>query len=197
MNEIINKCLVLNTDYSPLKIISWKQAIIIDFRNKNNKLKSLEILEYHNQTINGVNKKYNIPSIIKINKYMNLNKRIVGFSRKNLFIRDKNTCQYCGVVFINSYLTYDHIIPKSRFKPNTKQSTNWKNIVTSCRGCNAKKGNKTPSEAGMTLLSEPYVPRYDIKYLSLLTELDTINSKAEYQSWKPFIKNYYEKQCLF
>lgn len=192
MSEIKNKCLVLNADYTPLKIISWKQALIIEFRHKNNKLSSIEIIEYHEQTINGVNKAHHIPSIIRISKYMNLNKRIVGFSRKNLFIRDKNTCQYCGTIFINSQLTYDHIIPKSRFKPNTKHSTNWQNIVTSCRSCNAKKGNKTPKEAGMNLLCEPYIPRYDMKYLSLASELITIQNKPEYQTWKPFIKNHHE-----
>lgn len=189
MSETKNKCLVLNADYSPLKIINWRQALIIDFRNKNKLLSSIEIIDYHNNTINGTNDRlYKIPSIIRITKYMNIHRRNVIFSRKNLFIRDENTCQYCGIIFSSGQLTYDHIVPKCRFKPDAKKSTNWQNIVTSCRKCNAKKGNKTPKEAGMSLLRSPYAPKYDLKYLSFGVELHTIYNKPEYSSWKPFVE---------
>jgi len=32
------------------------------------------------------------------------------------------------------------------------------NVVTACRACNQRKGNRTPEEAHMHLLYAPYVP---------------------------------------
>jgi hypothetical protein len=34
----------------------------------------------------------------------------------------------------------------------------WENIVTSCVGCNRRKGGRTPAEAGMRLLRAPRRP---------------------------------------
>jgi 5-methylcytosine-specific restriction endonuclease McrA len=187
-----NKCLLLNSDYSPIRILSWKQAIIIDFKHKNNINSPIEIIAYHeNGVVHGTDQKiFFIPSVVRIKKYFNIYSRKINFSRKNLFIRDNFSCQYCGKDFPNSQLTYDHVIPKSRYKPNLQSSTNWTNIVTSCRYCNAKKGNKTPQEAGMNLLKKPYAPNYDNKYLSWHTDLHTIYlDDPSYEPWKPFIKN--------
>ncbi len=186
-----NKCLLLNSDYSPIRILSWKQAIIIDFKYKENNNSPIEILAYHeNNFIHGVGQKvFFIPSIIRIKRYFNLYNKKINFSRKNLFIRDNFSCQYCGKGFPNNQLTYDHVVPKSRYKPDLKDSTNWTNIVTSCRHCNARKGDKTPQEAGMRLLTKPYIPNYENKYLSWHTELHTIYmDDPSYEVWKPFIK---------
>lgn len=190
-----NKCLLLNSDYTPIRILSWKQAMVIDFRHRYNPNTPIDIIDYHpDNFVQGANnKKYPIPSIIRIKKFFNLYQKSINFSRKNLFIRDDYSCQYCGRNFPNNQLTYDHVIPKSRYKPNVKKSTNWTNIVTSCRACNAKKGNKTPQEAGMVLKNSPYIPKYDIKYLSWGTELSTISVDDPcYALWKPYInlKNY-------
>ena len=54
-------------------------------------------------------------------------------------------------------LTIDHVIPRSRGGKN-----DWLNLVTACKKCNQKKGNKTPEEAGMPLLKKPIVPKSDI-----------------------------------
>lgn len=191
-----NKCLLLNSDYSPLKILTWKQAVIIDFKNKDRHNSPVEVISYHeNDRVIGTNDKvFLVPSIIRIKKYFNIYKKRINFSRKNLFIRDNFLCQYCGKTFPNNQLTYDHVVPKSRYKPDYKFSTNWNNIVTSCRICNTKKGNKTPQEAGMKLITSPYAPMYDAKYLSWHTELLNIEmSDPCYESWKPFITKKYEQ----
>ena len=185
-----SKCLLLNSDYTPIRILSWKQAMIIDFRNRDKKNPPVEIIGYHsNCTVRGTNGQlFPIPSVIRINRYFNLYKKTMNFSRKNLFIRDNFLCQYCGKNFPNNQLTYDHVVPKSRYKPNYKLSTNWTNIVTSCRSCNARKGNKTPNEAVMNLIKNPYAPKYDVKYLSWYLELHTIHSDDPcYESWKPYL----------
>jgi len=31
----------------------------------------------------------------------------------------------------------------------------WENLVAACRDCNARKGDRTPAEAGMKLLRQP------------------------------------------
>lgn len=192
-----NKCLLLNSDYTPIRILSWKQAMIIDFRHKYNPNTPIDVIDYHpSNVVHGTNnKQYPIPSIIRIKKFFNLYQKSINFSRKNLFIRDNYSCQYCGRSLPNNQLTYDHVVPKSRYKPDCKKSTNWTNIVTSCRSCNAKKSNKTPQEAGMALLNSPYIPKYDTKYLSWGAELSTISIDDPcYILWKPYINlKYYER----
>ncbi len=79
----------------------------------------------------------------------------VKYSRRNIFNRDSNTCQYCGVQFSRSELTVDHVVPKSRGGRNS-----FTNIVAACIPCNSKKANKTPEEAGMQLLKSPFTPKW-------------------------------------
>jgi len=70
-----------------------------------------------------------------------------------LFARDRNLCAYCGDHFPEEHLTREHIVPVSKGGPDT-----WMNVVTACRACNHRKGNRTPERAGMPLLYAPYVP---------------------------------------
>jgi 5-methylcytosine-specific restriction endonuclease McrA len=150
----------------------------------------IEILNYYkDKYIHGSNnKRFPVPAVAKTIKYFNLYNRRINFSRHNLFIRDKFTCQYCGQKYSNTQLTYDHIIPKSRYPDNRKLSTNWHNIVTACRSCNNKKGNKTPKEAGMTLLQSPSEPKYSIEYLPWYKELFSIYKMPVLSEWAPFIQ---------
>jgi 5-methylcytosine-specific restriction endonuclease McrA len=66
--------------------------------------------------------------------------------------RDGSTCRYCGTDVDWSDRrgakggTYDHVVPVSR-----GGSTAYSNLVVSCRGCNSKKCDMTPEEAGMEL----------------------------------------------
>ena len=61
----------------------------------------------------------------------------VKFSRSNVLLRDMYTCQYCSEIFDKKDLTLDHVIPKSKKGPS-----NWENVVTACKSCNLKKGDK-------------------------------------------------------
>jgi 5-methylcytosine-specific restriction endonuclease McrA len=109
------------------------------------------------------------PSIIAIRGHgFNPQKHAkVGISNRTLFGRDRNICAYCGGHFVNfRELSRDHIIPRSRGGPNT-----WMNIVTSCRKCNAKKGDRLLKEVGMELLYVPYEPNH---YESLILQNRTI-----------------------
>ncbi|HEX6473935.1 MAG TPA: HNH endonuclease, partial [Candidatus Limnocylindria bacterium] len=82
----------------------------------------------------------------------------VKLSRREVFARDRHTCQYCGAV--SRDLTIDHVVPKHRGGRHE-----WENLVAACRTCNHRKGSKTLSEVHMHLLREPRAPRADVRYL--------------------------------
>jgi hypothetical protein len=74
-----------------------------------------------------------------------------------LFARDRHVCAYCGDQFRDRELSRDHVVPVYRGGKNR-----WMNVVTACRGCNIRKGGRTPESAHMPLLYAPYVPnRYE------------------------------------
>jgi 5-methylcytosine-specific restriction endonuclease McrA len=82
--------------------------------------------------------------------------KTVALSNRTLFGRDRYVCAYCGIHFPNFHdLSKDHIVPKSKGGENS-----WMNVVTSCKDCNSKKGNKSLKEAKMELLYLPYVPNH-------------------------------------
>lgn len=76
-----------------------------------------------------------------------------AFTRFNLFLRDRFSCQYCGERFPTRDLTFDHVIPKS-----AGGKTSWTNIVAACGKCNRRKANKLPKQCGMHPLHPPKAP---------------------------------------
>jgi 5-methylcytosine-specific restriction endonuclease McrA len=76
-----------------------------------------------------------------------------ALSNPKLFARDRWICAYCGDHFHEQDLTREHIQPSSRGGRD-----HWMNCITACRGCNHRKGNRTPEEAHMHPLYLPYVP---------------------------------------
>lgn len=79
-----------------------------------------------------------------------------ALTNPQLFARDRRLCAYCANVFTAKQLTRDHVLPRSKNGPDV-----WENVVTSCRPCNQKKDDKTPTQAGMELGYVPYVPSYN------------------------------------
>lgn len=189
MKKHHNKCLLLNVDYSLITVISWKRAIIWHFKYQNNKNYGIDIIDFYKKDyILGVNnQKFPIPSVAKTNRYFRMNNDKVVFSRKNIFIRDNYTCQYCNRKFDYKDLTYDHVVPKSAW-PFSTTSTCWTNIVTACVACNNKKGNRTPKEANMPLIKTPRKPEKRLRYLPIYEYLSTINEIPE--GWKVYLPEY-------
>ena len=97
------------------------------------------------------------PSVIVLKNYIQKRRVSMSPTRKNIYWRDKYTCQYCSGEFKYKQLSLDHVMPKSR-----GGERGWMNLVTCCLKCNQKKGNKTPSEASMRLIREPYIPNVNI-----------------------------------
>ena len=73
-------------------------------------------------------------------------------SRREVFYRDRYTCQYCGQP--SRHLTLDHIVPRHRGGGHM-----WENVVSACIPCNHRKAGRSPKEAGLRLLKEPRAPR--------------------------------------
>jgi len=139
--------LLLNSTFEPLRVVSWKKAVIMVM------LKKVEVLEEYERIIRGVSFALRLPAVIRLNHFIKRRAPIVKFSRQNLYVRDKGKCQYCGTPFEPRELTYDHVIPRSK-----GGQTEWTNVVTCCMACNLKKGGRTPEEAGMSLIRRPKVP---------------------------------------
>src|SRR3954447_11591480 len=94
--------------------------------------------------------KIRIPRVIVLMLFDRMPRKEVKFTRHNIFERDKNTCQYCGLLFDKRDLNLDHVIPRDR-----GGATTWENIVCSCIQCNTRKANHTPNEAGLHLIRKP------------------------------------------
>jgi 5-methylcytosine-specific restriction endonuclease McrA len=94
-----------------------------------------------------------IPRVIQLVHYDRLPRREVRFTRRNIFFRDRSRCQFCGGSFPQRELNLDHVVPLSRGGAST-----WENVVCACVACNSRKGNRTPIEAGMTLIRVPKRP---------------------------------------
>jgi 5-methylcytosine-specific restriction endonuclease McrA len=187
-----SRCLVLNADYIPLAIISWKRAIVWSIKYNQNYKYGIQIVDfYKNDYILASNyKKIPIPAVARMSNYKKISNFNVTFSRKNLFIRDNHTCQYCGDMKEIGELTYDHVIPKSQWDYTKGTPTSWTNVVTACIRCNWKKGNNTPSQAYMPLLSIPIKPHKSPKYLPLVSYLSKIREDIP-PEWSMYLPQAY------
>jgi hypothetical protein len=103
----------------------------------------------------GVMSTLELPPIIAVKGAVHASRsfRPLACERDRLFKRDRNLCAYCGIVYRDSELEAEHVIPESRGGP-----WSWTNLVSACRGCNARKDCRTPEEAKMPLLYVPYTP---------------------------------------
>jgi 5-methylcytosine-specific restriction endonuclease McrA len=144
-----SRVLVLNQDFSPLMVCSVERAFILVY------LKKSELIRPANgHKLHSVTQTYPMPSVIRLNRYVNAPYKGVNLTRQNIFKRDNNECQYCGT---RKDLTIDHVTPRARGGVDT-----WTNLVTACKKCNAKKGDYSPEEANMPLRRKPYKPSYSI-----------------------------------
>lgn len=139
---------MLNLDGQPLSIVNIKRAIVLDMNNSNT-----TVLRYYDRTISSVNGKIKIPAVMIYSKYIKINRRKTP-SKRAIRVRDKNKCLYCGIDLHSEIFTIDHVVPVSRFKQKSSANT-WENQVSCCRKCNYKKGNRTPEEANMKMISKP------------------------------------------
>lgn len=96
-----------------------------------------------------------IPQVIKLISYNRFPPLRVKFSRRNIYLRDRNQCQYCGARPPREEMTIDHVVPRSR-----GGKTVWGNVVLACSVCNARKGNQSPRECGISVIRKPRKPHW-------------------------------------
>ena len=129
--------------------------------------------------INTVQFRVRVPEVIILRVFNGFVRQEIRFSRRNIFERDKNTCQYCGRKMSKTELTLDHVIPRSRGGIDS-----WDNLVLACMHCNVKKGSRTPEEAQMPLIQKPIKPTW-------LPQLGTRLPTSQLISWQRFVDTAY------
>ena len=140
--------LVLNADfrplsYYPLSLWSWQDAIKAVF------LERVNIVAQYDRAVHSPSLEMKLPSVVSLKNYVRP-ALYPAFTRFNVFLRDRFTCQYCGD---DQDLTFDHLVPRSR-----GGMTRWDNVTTACAPCNLLKGGKLPHEAKMYPALKPYRP---------------------------------------
>ncbi len=143
-----SRVLVLNQTYEPINVCNARRAIRMMLTGK------ADTVEIDGLMVRSEKVEFRLPAVIRLRNYVYVPRRSqIPFSKKNVMRRDENTCQYCGVK--GGYLTVDHVQPRSRGGRSV-----WENVVCCCRRCNAKKGDRTPEEAGLRLRTQPRKPQW-------------------------------------
>jgi 5-methylcytosine-specific restriction endonuclease McrA len=140
--------LVLNADYRPLSyyplsLWAWQDAIKAIF------LERVNVLSEYERFVRSPTFEMKLPSVVCLKTYVKPS-RNPAFTRFNVFLRDRFSCQYCGS---RDDLTFDHVTPRSR-----GGQTTWENVVAACSPCNLKKGGAMPDDCGMWPAQAPFQP---------------------------------------
>ena len=158
--------LVLNLNYEPINVCNAKRAVILLGKGKAELLENGRG-EIHSPTITMI-----VPSVIRLVYLVRRPFAKRKLSQKEIFLRDRYTCQYCG--WETRELTLDHVIPRKQEGVHT-----WENIVSACIPCNRLKAGHTPAEAGMTLLRRPKAPYPSPYYI--------LHNRSILVEWRKFI----------
>lgn len=185
--------LVLNRSWIAVNITSLKRALILLFQGHARVVHPVDYGLYdfadwcalsktqdgwgtgRNRFISTPSQPIRLPEVIVLSTFNGFVKREVRLSRKNIFERDGHRCQYCGERFSKPDLTIDHVMPRSRGGRDT-----WENLVLACVKCNLRKSNRTPAEAGMSMLKLPAKPKW-------LPRFGAYVPQDELVSWQRFV----------
>ena len=155
----MDRSLLLNASYEPLRVITWQKAVILLVKGK------VEVIASYERIIRGVSISLEQPSVLRLRRRVRVARQFheVPFSRANIYLRDDYRCQYCARQLPSSELTFDHVVPVSQ-----GGRKDWGNIVTCCVQCNRRKGGKTPKQAGLQLIRKPkrpsFIPALQIRF---------------------------------
>lgn len=166
-----HRTLLLSAWYFPLKILPWQAAVKMIYEEL------VDVVAEYEDTISSPSVTWQTPAVVRLRKATRATKQVVKFSRINVYTRDGFRCQFCGQKFPMRALSYDHVVPRS-----AGGRTEWSNIVTACKSCNAVKDDKTCDEAGMWPLTAPRRPK------SLPMAAPVIDVDQAPEEWKPFLE---------
>ena len=194
-----SKVLVLNKLYMAVRVISARRAFTM-LLNELAEVVQVESGQYHSfnfeswaelaeyqrqfeaekhDWVRTVRLQIAVPRVIRLLGYDRLPAQSVKLNRRNLFARDRNTCQYCGRHFTTSDLSIDHVLPRS-----LGGGDSWENLVCACIKCNARKGGRTPEQAHMKLIKKPAMPKRN-------PLIQMRMGQDKYASWRAFLDHAY------
>ncbi|MCA1594135.1 MAG: HNH endonuclease [Acidobacteria bacterium] len=145
MAVLNGRVLLLNFSYEPLGTVGVARAMCLALRN------AVFVEEYDaGRVLRSPSAVFRVPSVIRLRAYVNVRRRrqAAGMKRTRIFIRDRFQCQYCGKRKSAAELTLDHITPRAQAGQSAPE-----NLATACVDCNNRKGNRTPEQARMPLLT--------------------------------------------
>lgn len=185
--------LVLNRHYQPIHVTNAKRAFTLLYlgvaRVIDQQFRTFDFASWaqlsdemaegrrsaHHDVVRTVNRALLVPRVIILQMYDRIPRTKVRFSRYNIYLRDGNTCQYCGRELPRTELNLDHVVPRAQ-----GGRTTWENVVCCCIDCNLSKGARTPEQAGIKLLKTPTRPRWTPTFR-------TQAGKVRYREWLPFL----------
>lgn len=187
----LTRCLTLNKSWQAISTISVKEALRIVFRGSGRIVDPEtyqiftweEWVEHRSVAINAAVQEDEYlrthsywvrkPEVITLSKFAGYPNKGLPYSRRGVYERDNYQCQFCGLFLTRKNATIDHVVPVSK-----GGRTEWTNCSCACLKCNNKKAARTPAQAGMPLLNEPFRPT---KQQLLLKGVNML------ESWKPFL----------
>ena len=168
--------LVLDAGYQPVHVVNLKRAVSLVCAGKAVTLQADEQVVLRSARL-----ALRCPRVIRLSSvvaHRSGRSLRVRLSKRNILARDGWRCQYCGAAA--TPLTIDHVIPRSRVRGGPADA--WDNCVAACPACNARKGDRTPAEAGMALLASPRVPRWNLAWLDRRRW-----PEGEVAAWRPYL----------
>jgi len=174
--------LVLNRSYMPVNQVNWQTAITWVASGR---AEVLDGAEYDDWYIRSPSTVWKCPQIIRLvsGTFKYKANRKARFNRKNVWLRDKGRCQFCGRKIDLRDFTLDHVTPRSQ-----GGKTTWQNVVVACLTCNQRKRDRTPQQARMKLLTQPIQP------VGLPTGFIPTWAEGMPDSWRDFLssKSYWD-----
>ena len=161
----MQSALVLNATYDPLSVVSSRRAICLVLGDK------ADLIEHDESFLRSERLSLPNPSVIRLRYVVKVPyHRRTSLSRRAVFARDDNRCQYCAGIADS----LDHVMPRSRGGLHI-----WENVVAACRKCNLGKRDRTPDEAGMKLAKTPLIPK-ELAWV-------TVAAGSVPDLWKPYL----------
>ena len=195
MTALTTLVLVLNKDWAPLRVVEGAKALgylvrgvaeAIDVDSTGFPTHGFESWEELSELraafepdrhtfVRTVRNRLLVPVIVRMTRYDKRRRHRARLNRRNIFARDKTTCQYCGRKPPSIELNIDHVVPRCQGGTST-----WSNLVCSCVACNTRKAGRTPEQAQMRLIREPQQVPYahDVP-------------RIRHDSWKHFVDDLY------
>jgi len=188
-NMLERPTLVLNRNWQPVHVATVERALVMVW---NESARVVDPDDYQQYTwadwsklapradepfVQAVRFRLRVPEVVVLTDYDRVPIGAVTFSRRNVFKRDHNTCQYCGAQPGSEELTIDHVLPRSQGGVSS-----WENCVLACMPCNKRKADRTPEQARMRLRRAPARPAWQPLYADHALRI---------ASWSKFVSEAY------